>query len=85
MEEVILEEVTCISRYKKINLPSYMKLKAVWKLIGKEQRLGQFFMNRYVKRDIHNLWFADEKQSELIIKRWLEENGYIENLPEVSK
>jgi hypothetical protein len=50
---------------------------------GVSYRLGQFFCNKFIKRDWPELFHASEKDAESMIKAWLIDHNYEDTLPPV--
>lgn len=50
---------------------------------GASYRLGQFFCNKFIKQDWPELFHANEKDAESMIKTWLIDHNYEDTLPPV--
>lgn len=48
----------------------------------KGMRLGQHFCNLYIKKKWPELFYGEDKQTCFLIQDWLNENGYVEELPQ---
>lgn len=46
-------------------------------------RVGQRFVNMYIKKPWPELFYADETKSAELISGWLEDNQYFDELPPV--
>ena len=67
---------------------SFWKLMADWSENGGDQRLGQYFVNLYLKDRTfgpndggHDLFTSDLPRAMNIIRQWLLDHQYIDELP----
>ena len=67
---------------------SFWKLMADWSENGGDQRLGQYFVNLYLKDRAFgpndggpDLFTSDTRRAIMIIRQWLTDNQYLDELP----
>ena len=54
-----------------------------WQEESREERLGQYFCNRYIKKPWPELFYCNSFSRALaIISKWLEDNHYTDVLPD---
>lgn len=64
-------------------MKSFDKLLIKYSIENRSERLGQFFVNRYCKTGWTDLFYmTDHEFATIMIKDWLEDHNYEEELPQ---
>lgn len=64
-------------------MKSFDKLVKEWQTENRNERLGQYFCNRYIKKPYPELYYeADYFTTAWLIAQWLVDHNYQEELPQ---